>query len=51
MAALLPVLGWADIPIFRYSLVFDHFQYLAGIGPLALAGAGLVRVANGAMTG
>jgi tetratricopeptide (TPR) repeat protein len=39
--ALLPVLGLIDPFISRYSLVFDHFQYLASIGPLALAGAGL----------
>jgi tetratricopeptide (TPR) repeat protein len=44
--ALLPVLGLIDSPIFRYSLVFDHFQYLASIGPLALAGTGLVWFAN-----
>jgi protein O-mannosyl-transferase len=44
--ALLPVLGLIDSPIFRYSLVFDHFQYLASIGPLALAGTGLVRFAD-----
>jgi tetratricopeptide (TPR) repeat protein len=31
-------------PIFRLSLVFDHFQYLGSIGPLALAGTGLVRL-------
>ena len=41
MAALLPVLGLIDNYIFRYSLVFDHFQYLASIGPLALAGDGV----------
>jgi len=41
LTALMPVLGLIDGYIFRYSLVFDHFQYLAGIGPLALAGAGL----------
>jgi len=46
LAALLPVLGLVDNYIFRYSLVFDHFQYLASMGPLALAGAGLVRLAN-----
>ena len=28
---------------FRYSPVFDHFQYLASMGPLALVGAGLAR--------
>jgi protein O-mannosyl-transferase len=46
VVALLPVLGLIDNPIFRYSLVFDHFQYLASIGPLALAGTGLVRFAD-----
>jgi len=44
LTALFPVLGLVDNPIFRYSLVFDHFQYLADMGPLALAGAGLVRL-------
>jgi len=43
IVALLPVLGLIDPFISRYSLVFDHFQYLASIGPLALAGAGLAR--------
>jgi len=46
MTALLPVLGLIDTFVFRFSLVFDHFQYLASIGPLALAGAGLVRSAE-----
>jgi len=46
LAALLPVLGLFDNAIFRYSLVFDHFQYLASMGPLALAGAGMVTLAN-----
>ena len=41
LAALLPVLGLVDNYIFRYSLVFDHFQYLASMGPMALAGAGM----------
>jgi tetratricopeptide (TPR) repeat protein len=40
--ALLPALGLIDTYIFRYSLVFDHFQYLASIGPLALAGTALI---------
>jgi tetratricopeptide (TPR) repeat protein len=44
--ALLPGLGLIDNFIFRYSFVFDHFQYLASMGPLALAGAGLVRFSN-----
>jgi tetratricopeptide (TPR) repeat protein len=46
LAALLPVLGLIDNYVFRYSLVFDHFQYLASIGPLALAGAGLARLSD-----
>ena len=43
LAALLPALGLVDNYIFQYSLVFDHFQYLASMGPLALVGAGLAR--------
>ena len=46
LVALLPVLGLVDHYILRYSLVFDHFQYLASMGPLALAGAGMVTLAN-----
>ena len=46
LTALLPVLGLIDNSIFRYSLVFDHLQYLASIGPLALAGAGFARVSE-----
>jgi tetratricopeptide (TPR) repeat protein len=41
VAALLPVLGLIDTFFWRYSFVGDHFQYLASMGPLALAGAGL----------
>jgi tetratricopeptide (TPR) repeat protein len=43
LVALLPALGLLDNFVFEYSLVFDHFQYLASMGPLALAGAGLAR--------
>jgi tetratricopeptide (TPR) repeat protein len=46
VAALLPALGLIDNSIFRFSLVFDHLQYLASIGPLVLAGAGLARLSN-----
>ena len=46
LVALLPVLGLIDNSIFRLSLVFDHLQYLASIGPLALVGAGLVLLSN-----
>jgi tetratricopeptide (TPR) repeat protein len=41
LITLLPALGLVDNIIFHYSLVFDHFQYLASMGPLVLAGAGL----------
>lgn len=44
--ALLPGLGLLDNPIFRLSFVFDHFQYLGSIGPLALAATGLVRLSD-----
>jgi hypothetical protein len=46
MMALLPILGLIDNYIFLFSFVFDHFQYLASIGPLALAGTGLVRLSD-----
>ena len=36
---LFPVLDFFDVYFFRYSFVSDHFQYLASMGPLALAGA------------
>ena len=41
VALLFPVLGFFNVYFFRYSFVGDHFQYLASMGPLALAGAGL----------
>jgi tetratricopeptide (TPR) repeat protein len=40
---LFPALGFFDLYPFRYSFVADHFQYLACLGPLALAGAGIER--------
>jgi len=46
IAALLPALGLIDNHIFHFSLVFDHFQYLPSMGPLALAGTGLTRFSN-----
>lgn len=46
LIALLPVLGLVQNYIFRYSVVFDHLQYLAAMGPLALAGAGATRLAQ-----
>ncbi|HXQ80810.1 MAG TPA: tetratricopeptide repeat protein [Opitutaceae bacterium] len=41
LAALIPVLGLADQFFWRYSFVGDHFQYLASMGPLALAAAAI----------
>ncbi|MBI5688780.1 MAG: tetratricopeptide repeat protein [Verrucomicrobia bacterium] len=38
---LFPVLGFFSVYFFRYSFVGDHFQYLASMGPLALAAAAL----------
>ena len=46
VALLFPVLGFFNVYFFRYSFVGDHFQYLASIGPLALLGAGLARLAR-----
>jgi tetratricopeptide (TPR) repeat protein len=48
---LSPVLGFIMLYTFLYSFVADHYQYLACIGPIALAAAGmkigLGRVAAG----
>ena len=38
---LLPVLGFFNTYFFRYSFVCDHFQYLASLGPLVIATAGI----------
>lgn len=40
-ATLSPMLGFIMLYTFRYSFVADHYQYMASIGPLALAAAGL----------
>ena len=44
--SLFPVLGFFTVYFFRYSFVSDHFQYLASMGPLALAGAGMSVAAS-----
>lgn len=46
LALLFPVLGFFNVYFFRYSFVADHFQYLAGIGPLSLAAAGITLALN-----
>jgi tetratricopeptide (TPR) repeat protein len=38
---LFPALGFGNFYFMRYSFVADHFQYLAGIGLLAPAAAGI----------
>ena len=40
VVSLFPVLGFFNVYFFRYSYVADHFQHLASIGPMMLAGAG-----------
>ena len=40
-AMLFPALGFVNVYPMRYSFVADHFQYLAGLPLLALAGMGL----------
>jgi Flp pilus assembly protein TadD len=46
VATLSPVLGFIMLFTFRYTFVADHYQYLACIGPLALATAGIVSLAD-----
>ena len=43
---LFPALGFFNVYPFRYSFVADHFQYLACLGPIAAAAAGIVKVAG-----
>jgi tetratricopeptide (TPR) repeat protein len=46
VATLSPVLGFIMLFTFRYTFVADHYQYLACIGPIALASAGIVSLAD-----
>ena len=43
LITLSPFLGLIDQAFWRLSFVEDHLQYLAGMGPLALAGAGIIQ--------
>lgn len=40
---LFPVLGFLNVYPFVYSFVADHYQYLASLGAIALAAAGIAR--------
>src|SRR5574338_189547 len=42
VVTLIPVLGFIMLFTFRYTFVADHYQYLACIGPIALASAGII---------
>jgi tetratricopeptide (TPR) repeat protein len=44
VGTLFPALGFFNVYPFRYSLVADHFQYLASLGPLILAAAGMTAL-------
>jgi tetratricopeptide (TPR) repeat protein len=44
---LFPVIGFFNQIFFMYSFVCDHFPYLACIGPLALAAAGITLAVEG----
>src|SRR5262249_51223084 len=46
VATLSPVLGFIMLFTFRYTFVADHYQYLACIGPIALASAGIIGLSN-----
>ena len=41
---LFPALGFINVYPFRYSFVADHFQYLASLGIITLASAGVARL-------
>lgn len=44
VATLSPLLGFIPLYTFKYSYVADHYQYMACIGLLALAAAGLQQI-------
>jgi len=46
VATLSPVIGFIMLFTFRYTFVADHYQYVACIGPIALASAGIVSLSD-----
>ena len=44
--SLFPVMGFVNLFGARYSWVWDHWQYLPDLGPIALIAAGLVAFQN-----
>ena len=46
VTTLSPVLGFIMLFTFRYTFVADHYQYLACIGPIALASAGIASLSD-----
>jgi len=44
VGSLFPALGFVNLWAGQYSHVWDHWQYLADLGPLALIAAGLARL-------
>src|SRR3954470_2540492 len=46
VATLTPVLGFIMLFTFRYTFVADHYQYLACIGPISLASAGIISLSD-----
>jgi len=46
VTTLSPVIGFIMLFTFRYTFVADHYQYLACIGPIALASAGIVSLSD-----
>jgi tetratricopeptide (TPR) repeat protein len=44
---LFPAMGFFNVYPFRFSFVADHFQYLAGLGPIVLAAGGAVALMPG----